>query len=360
MSPLAAGSLAAMVAGLFVGATALAAGLFVRLLHPLLVRYALARPNARSAHVTPTPQGGGIAVLLATGAGAIVGAAVLARIGDQAGFPFDQGVAWVRLLGVLLAAALVAIVGLVDDLRPLPPLPRLALQLIAVAVAVSALPPDARVLPMVPLAAERVLLVFGGAWFVNLTNFMDGMDWLTVVETVPITAALSVFWACGLLSAPAGVAMLALCGGLLGFAPSNRPVAQLFLGDVGSLPIGLLVAFGLYDLAAHGGLAAAILLPLYSIADSGLTLAWRLRRGERVWEAHRHHFYQVAVARGMSVPEVLARVLVTNVALAGFAGASLAQPSPWLGAGDLVMGAGIVAVLLRALKRGRPAQPGAE
>ena len=139
-------------------------------------------------------------------------------------------------------------------------------------LAVAALPDAARVLPWIPLPVERLLLVVGGAWFINLTNFMDGMDWLTVMETVPVTAALTLFWFFGFVSAPAGLVALALCGAMLGFAPFNRPVARLFLGDVGSLAIGLLVAYGLFDLAGHGGLAAAVILPLYYIADSGITL----------------------------------------------------------------------------------------
>ena len=327
-------------------AAALGAGLLVRILHPLLVRYALARPNARSAHSTPTPQGGGIAVLGALVPAAALGAALLepnARDG-------------IRLATVLAAAVLVGAVGAVDDIRPLPPLPRLALQLIAMGLAVSALPDGARVLPWLPLAIERLLLVVGGAWFVNLTNFMDGMDWLTVADVVPASAALTVFWLCGALSPAAGLVALGLLGGLLGFAPFNRPVARLFLGDVGSLAIGLLLAYGLFDLAAHGGLAAAVLLVLYPVADSGLTLLWRLRHGQRVWEAHRHHFYQVAVARGFAVPDVLRRVFAANLALAAFAAASLWQGGVAAPLADLALGAGVVAVLLRGLARGRPGE----
>ena len=134
-------------------------------------------------------------------------------------------------------------------------------------------------------------------------------------------------------------------------------MARLFLGDVGSLPIGLLVAFCLFDLAAHGGLAAAILLPLYYIADSGLTLVWRLRRGDRVWEAHRQHFYQVAVARGFTVRDVLVRVLAVNLGLALFAAASLLEGSSGMVLVDLALGAWIVFRLLRDLARGRTGVP---
>lgn len=343
--------LGAILAGVgLVAAAALGAALLVRLLHPLLVRYALARPNARSAHRAPTPQGGGIAVLGALVPAAAAGAATLAAWGPAALAPGEG----LRLWTVLAGAVLVGALGAVDDIRPLPALPRLALQLIAMGLAVTALPEGARVLPWLPLALERLLLVVGGAWFVNLTNFMDGMDWLTVADAVPLAGALALFWGFGFLSPPAGLVALALLGGLLGFAPFNRPVARLFLGDVGSLAIGLLIAYALFDLATHGGLAAAVLLALYPIADSGLTLLWRLRRGDRVWEAHRHHFYQVATARGYTVPEVLARVLVTNVALAAFAAASLWQGSAAASALDLALGAGAVAWLLRALARGRP------
>ena len=313
-------------------------------LRPLLARYALARPNARSAHVVPTPQGGGIAVLSAGLATAAAGAALL---------EFDDP-AWFRL-GLLAAGALLmALVGLVDDLRPLPPWPRLALQMVAMTVAVAALPVGARVLPPLPWAVERFLLVLGGAWFVNLTNFMDGMDWMTVVEIVPMTAAMALFWHWGMVSDPAGLLALALCGGLIGFAPFNKPVARLFLGDVGSLPVGLLIAYCLFDLAVHGGLAAAILLPLYYIADSGITLVWRLCRGDRVWEAHRQHFYQVAVARGFAVRAVLARVLAANLILAVLASASLSRGGAAIAFSALGLGAFVVFLLLRDLSRGRP------
>ncbi len=358
----------ALLAGfglLYVLATAFGCLILIGLLRPLLVRYALARPNARSAHTTPTPQGGGMAVLGAVVLFAWLGAAALGVEGPTAlGFGPGSGFAvaaadWWRLWTVLGAAVLVGIVGAVDDIRPLPPLPRLALQLIAMGIAVSALPDGARVLPVLPLAVERLLLVVGGAWFINLTNFMDGMDWLTVVETVPVTAALALFWFFGAVSAPAGLLALALLGATLGFAPFNRPAARLFLGDVGSLAIGLLIAYGLFDLAGRGGLAAAVILPLYYIADSGLTLVWRLRRGDRVWEAHRHHFYQVAVARGYSVRDVLLRVLVANLALACFAAASLWQGSAVLSVVDLLLGAGVVTLLLRDLARGRMVGRGA-
>ena len=109
---------------------------------------------------------------------------------------------------------------------------------------------------------------------------------------------------------------LALCGAVVGFAPLNRPVAKLFLGDVGSLAIGLLLAWLLVGLAGRGHIAAALLLPLYYLADTTITMFRRLARGEPIWQAHRTHFYQRAIERGSTVMSVVGRVFVVNIALA--------------------------------------------
>ena len=132
------------------------------------------------------------------------------------------------------------------------------------------------------------MLLIAGLWFVNLVNFMDGIDWMTVAEIVPITAALVAASASSAPSAMASLVALALGGAMLGFAPFNRPVAKLFLGDVGSLPIGLLIGWLLVLLAGNGHLAAALLLPLYYLADATLTLLRRLsqRRARLAGASH--------------------------------------------------------------------------
>jgi UDP-N-acetylmuramyl pentapeptide phosphotransferase/UDP-N-acetylglucosamine-1-phosphate transferase len=325
-----------VLAAAALGAALASAGLIVAL-RPLLVRYALARPNARSSHRVPTPQGGGIAVL--AGALAAAGAALL--LTDVAP-GFRAGFAWLAA-----AAAGLGIVGAVDDIRPLPALPRLLLQVAAVAAVLVLVAGPARLLPeAVPLWLERALAILAGVWFVNLVNFMDGLDWITVAEMVPLCAA-----ACGLalwLDRPAAALVAAALGGaLVGFAPFNRPVARLFLGDVGSLPVGLLAAWLLYEIAAAGALAAALLLPLYHLADATITLMRRLARGERVWEAHRTHFYQRATANGFSVLAVVGHVFVLNLALAALAAATAIWPAPAVQWGLLALGAGLVGLVLR-------------
>jgi UDP-N-acetylmuramyl pentapeptide phosphotransferase/UDP-N-acetylglucosamine-1-phosphate transferase len=322
-------------------AAALSAGLIVVLL-PALRRHALARPNARSSHVEPTPQGGGIAVVVATAVVALAAATLTAPPNER-----------LQLAWMLGAVALIAVVGAVDDVRPMPVLPRLLLQALAVGVTIAALPADLRIVPALPWWVERALLALAALWFVNLANFMDGIDWMTVAEAVPVTAGLVVIGWLGALPSAAVVAALALLGAIVGFAPFNRPVARLFLGDVGSLPIGLLLAWLLIMLALDGHVAAALLLPLYYLADASLTLARRLVAGERVWQAHRTHFYQRATDGGFAVSEIVARVFAVNIVLAALAIISVAMPGWPAAVATLAVGAALVAWLLHVFARGK-------
>lgn len=328
---------------LLVAATAVTSAALNVLLRPLLVRYALARPNARSSHRQVTPQGGGIAVIGAVFFGLIC-AIVL----------FPGMLTASRSLIALLAATIgLAIVGATDDIRPLEVAPRLLLQALAIAVTVAALPAELRVVPMLPWWIERTLLVIGGLWFVNLVNFMDGIDWMTVAETVPVTLGLALFGLMGALPWDATLVSVTLCGAIVGFAPFNRPVARLFLGDVGSLPIGLLLAWLLALLAGSGHLAAAVLLPLYYLADATITLFRRLAKGEAVAQAHRSHFYQHAMDNGFGVYRIVGRVFAVNIALVALAAITILNTAPMVHIAVLLCGATLVAVLLWNFARAR-------
>jgi UDP-N-acetylmuramyl pentapeptide phosphotransferase/UDP-N-acetylglucosamine-1-phosphate transferase len=333
-----------MVAGVaaVVVAAAISASLIV-LLHPLLKSYALARPNARSSHKVPTPQGGGIAVIAATLVVA-VGTQYLFAPASLAAGPF-----WLLLAAVILIAAL----GAVDDIRPIGVGPRLVLQAVAVALVIYILPHELRVVPILPWWIERLFLVIGGLWFVNLVNFMDGLDWMTVAEVVPITAVLALLGVSGCVPPASAIVSFALCGAMIGFAYFNRPVARLFLGDVGSLPVGLLLGWLLVQLAGRHGQPAAILLPLYYLADATITLIRRLLNGEPFWRAHRSHFYQRATDRGFSVNQVVAYVFAVNLGLIALAVFTLVAPGVMNDLAALVCGTALVGWLLFAFARGK-------
>ncbi|MBV8743568.1 MAG: glycosyltransferase family 4 protein [Xanthobacteraceae bacterium] len=332
-----------MTAGAMLVIVALAAGSsagLIWLLHPLLIRYALARPNARSSHQVPTPQGGGIGVIAATLVVALVGAALFTGID-------------VRIGVVFCSAILLAWIGAADDIVTMRPLPRLIVQFIAVGIVVGLLPTGLRLTPF-PIFMERIVLTVLGVWAVNLTNFMDGIDWMTVAEVVPIATGLALFGVIGALPASAFVVTLALLGAILGFAPFNRPVARLFLGDVGSLPIGLLLFWLLVMLAGRGFLIAALLLPLYYLADATITLLRRASRGENIFEAHRSHFYQHATKVGWPVISVITRVFLVNVVLVVLALLSATMRTPLAQTIILIAGAVAVAWLLAWMQRSMP------
>ena len=323
--------------------SALLSAFLILVLHPLLKRYAMAQPNPRSSHKVPTPQGGGMAVI----------ATVLAVFCVVSYFLPPGAAAILRFPIIFAAVVLIAGVGVIADIHPKNVGARLLLQALAVAAIAFVLSPQTRVLPILPLPVERILLIIGGVWFVNLVNFMDGLDWMTVAEVVPISAALAVIGLFGVLPVPAITVSLALCGAMIGFAFFNRPVAKLFLGDVGSLPIGLLLGWLLVLLAGNGGRAAAILLPLYYLADSSITLVRRAFNGETIWRAHRSHFYQRATDRGLSVIDVVGRVFSVNLGLAALAILTVTAQSRATDIAALAGGAALVVGLLYSLTRRR-------
>lgn len=326
-----------------VAAAAALTALLILWLQPLLVRYAMARPNARSSHTTPTPQGGGIAVI-----------AAFITVANAAALLTGAAAGILSTLAIVFAAtALIAVLGAVDDIRPIPVAPRLLFQTLAVAVVIATLPADFQMTPFLPWWIERILLVLAGVWFVNLVNFMDGLDLMTVAEFVPLTGGLVLLGAMGALPVYAVVCALALFGALIGFAPFNRPVARLFLGDVGSLPLGLVAGWLLALLANKGHLAAAILLPLYYLMDATITLFRRLMRGERVWQAHRTHFYQRATDNGFSVAQVIARVFAVNIVLIALAALCVRFNTPAVEIAALVAGAAMTGWLLMRFSRKR-------
>jgi UDP-N-acetylmuramyl pentapeptide phosphotransferase/UDP-N-acetylglucosamine-1-phosphate transferase len=307
---------------------------------PLLQRHAMAQPNARSSHRTPTPQGAGFGVIAAT----LIAANVTLHF---------LGAVTPGIVALTVAAAGIACLGALDDLRSLPVLPRFLLQGLAVAAMLAALPDTVRIGHLLPLWLERALLFVAVLYFVNIVNFMDGLDWITVAEVVPVSTALVLLGLLGQLTASSTLIAAALAGAYLGFAPFNRPVAKIFLGDVGSLATGLLLAWCLIDLAGHGAVVAALLLPLYYLADASWTLARRIWRGEKFWQSHRSHFYQRATDNGLSVIGIVGRVFALNVALAALAIVSVLLTQVLAQVVLLLAGVALVLLILRDFARAR-------
>jgi UDP-N-acetylmuramyl pentapeptide phosphotransferase/UDP-N-acetylglucosamine-1-phosphate transferase len=274
-------------------------------------------PNQRSSHAVAKPRGGGLAVvpvvLLAWVAAALAAGAADARF-------------WAVVAGALLLGA----ISWADDLQSRPASLRLGVQIAAVSLGLWALAPGALVFQgLLPPLADRLAAALLWLWFINLFNFMDGIDGITAVETVTIGGGLALVAALHGQGPASVMPGAALAAAALGFLYWNWAPSRLFLGDVGSVPLGYLLGWLLIGAAAGGAWAAALILPLYYLADASWTLARRAWRRERLWRAHREHFYQRAVQRGFGHAAVALRILVCNailVVLAVFAVAGL----PWI------------------------------
>jgi len=316
------------------GAAFALAGLGTRwVLGWLIRRQILDRPNERSSHSVAVPRGGGMAV---------TPAAALVWIGIAA---------WAGTTGFLILAGLalgLMVLSWIDDRYGLPAWPRFAGHALAVAVGLSLLGSDQMVFQgLLPLWADRLLAGLGWLWFVNLYNFMDGIDGITGSETACVGLGIAGVTLVAGLSAAALPFAVALAAAGLGFLLWNWSPARIFLGDSGSIPLGFLLGGLLLGLAVQGQWLAAAILPAYYLADATITLLWRLIDREPIWQAHRRHFYQRAVRGGRSHAQVVRAILTGNLVLIGWAGLAAAGSPIWAGAGAALTVAAMLALLTR-------------
>ncbi len=295
------------------------------------------RPNARSSHEQARPRGGGLALLPVL---LIAWIAAASWLGSPPGF-------W----SVVSSVAVLAGVSWIDDLKNLPVVQRLAVQALAVGLGIAAMEGAGPVFQgLLPPLLDRLAAALLWLWFVNLFNFKDGIDGIAGVEASSLGIGLVLVGA--VLAWPGvQVALPALlAAATLGFLAWNWAPAKLFLGDVGSVPLGYLLGWLLLVAAADGAWAAALILPLYFLADATITLIKRGARGAKIWQAHREHFYQRAAQGGASHAWVAAQVLACNAVLIVLAVVA-ARGSVWPA---LLASAGVVAALLARLgHRGR-------
>lgn len=293
----------------------------------LLRRHILDHPNDRSSHTQPTPRGGGLVVTPVVLLLWLVIAGVRLAGGDEA---LIHG----SLPVIVCASGLLAISWL-DDRRSLSARARFSAHIAAAALGLAALPAHNLVFQgWLPWGIDRAVTLVAWVWFINLFNFMDGIDGISGVETFALALGIgviggAVYWPW----------CLVLAGAALGFLVWNWHPAKIFLGDGGSIPLGYLLGWLLIRLAAGGQWAPALILPLYYLADATITLSRRALRGEKIWQAHRQHFYQRAsLGRGRH-DVVSVAILVGNLALIAAAEAAVYMGSlPGLAAGVIITG----------------------
>jgi len=296
-----------------------AVGLLGSLAAPLFIKPFLAKrevldvPNERSSHASPVLRGGGLAVVF----GALIGYLTYILGMEAAGIDFV-------VIATVLAASLI---GWIEDDKGLPAQIRAILQLVigvAAAGAVVAL-----------LGGGPVVWILGAvaiAAYINVANFMDGINGISALHGLVVGIA---YGAGGLAE---GLPWLALGGFVLaavftGFLPWNIFGGGLFLGDVGSYVLGAFVAVLAVGAIASGLSLLFVFGPIaIYLADSGFTLIRRTLRGEKWYEAHRTHQYQLLTTYGASHLTVSVFVALASAAAAtaGFISLSTAESAVWL------------------------------
>jgi UDP-N-acetylmuramyl pentapeptide phosphotransferase/UDP-N-acetylglucosamine-1-phosphate transferase len=249
-------------------------------------------PNERSLHVHPTPRGGGIAIF-----SAVYLCLLLA-------YPFSATHISPEIVWLVSGGLIVGTVSYLDDLNGLPVLVRLAAHIAAAAMLIfSGFCPDCGSAPadkwlLLPIVI-RITVMGYIVWLINLYNFMDGMDGFAGGMAVFGFSFLAYFgWIKGAESFLIISSLLAASS--LGFLLFNFPPARIFMGDVGSAPLGFMVAglslWGVRDHLFPFWIPVLIFSPF--IADATATLVRRILRGEKIWQAHCSHYYQRLVRLG--------------------------------------------------------------
>ncbi len=317
--------------GFMVAAALLSAALTGIVLVILRRRAILDLPNERSSHTVPTPRGGGWGVMLAL-------------------LPFWLWALWKagRLtqpaeLALLGSSVVLMAISWIDDRRGLGPAIRFATQIVGVAMVMALLPADLSLTAgLLPLPLDRLAAGFIWLWFVNLFNFMDGIDGITGGATAAMGFGLMLIWlrhGPDQLQAFRGAMFVAVA---LGFLVWNWSPAKIFMGDVGSVPLGYLLGFCLIRLAMDGGQIAALIVAMYYLADATITLLKRARRGARIWQAHREHFYQRSAQLGRGHGRTARTATLVQFALAIFGWLSILW-GWWM----IIPAIGITVLLLR-------------
>lgn len=287
---------------------ALAWWLCRQFINPDSFLHILDHPNERSLHTTPVPRSGGIAMLIAITIG--LGMALF-----SSPFPVDL---WWMLAGAVLIAA----VSIADDWLDLSVALRFAMHFVAAIMLVYGI--QAEALPFLPWWLGGLLMVVASVWMLNLYNFMDGMDGFAGGMTM---AGFSFLGLAGFLHQDLLFALLAwtVAAASAGFLIKNFPPAKIFMGDAGSATLGFLVAgFSLWGVKAQiFELWFPLLVFSPFILDATVTLLRRLLRGEKVWQAHREHYYQRLALAGWGHKKTVAVEYILMLAVGGSAIAML-------------------------------------
>lgn len=268
----------------------------------------IANQNERSSHEGVKIVSGGLCLILVLFFG------ILGFVFNIVEFSFIHFTQPIVIIGGL--TLLLSVLGFLDDKYSLSPKLRLLLQMIFVGAGLyfgfeNGLPFfDSFMSPYILWP----LLFFGWIWFINLYNFMDGIDGITSIQTLSIITGLF------LMNGIAPELFMVLSGVIIAFLVFNLPPSKMFMGDSGSIALGYFLGFFLIKLAGASafGFIVALILPLYYLVDATYTLIKRVKNGHKPWDAHRTHFYQqIAGLKDEGHKRFIIYLFVLNIILIG-------------------------------------------
>ena len=262
-------------------------------------------PSQRKNHINPIPRGGGITII------SIILLCCITMLNLQ--YPSNH-----HFIYLIIAILICATISLLDDILTISILLRICFQALAIYFAINFLPEynSNLLLHSIPLIVEKFLVALALLGFINIYNFMDGIDGLAASQTIYIAIIVLIFT---IIDPQINISVSYLCmsiiGACSGFLIYNWHPAKIFMGDVGSVTLGLICGWLLLNLAIHRYIAAAIIIPGYYLADGITTIIKRLVQKKKIWQAHSEHYYQLAVRKGKSHSQVTKKIIYCNLIL---------------------------------------------
>ncbi len=256
------------------------------------------KPNNRSNHKSPIALGGGIIII-----------PLIIIISSLLGFIWQPY--------FLISIFILLTVSILDDILNVKPLPRLFFHFFSVSLFVFYyIYPQLNLIikeNLILLFASLFFLVLALTWYINAFNFMDGVDGITSIEIISICSSLLILNY--LLGKELNTLLFTTLLVMIVFCYFNWTPARIFLGDSGSIPLGLLSISFLTEIALEGYWVVSLILPLYYLLDTSLTLLKRIIKKKKFWKAHSEHFYQQALRNGLSHSNISKRILMINFGL---------------------------------------------
>ncbi|MDG1436285.1 MAG: glycosyltransferase family 4 protein [Rickettsiaceae bacterium] len=266
-------------------------------------------PSARRAHLRETPRGGGLAFVL------IISIALPL-------FEYLMSGSCSESISILLILLPISFISFLDDISHVMIPVRLFIHTACASLAIMWLVHPNNILHYeIPMKLDLVIGTIALLSFLNVYNFLDGIDGITVTESFHLASTILLLCALRYDIIPNVdlIIMIAtiIFGGSFGFVYFNWQPAKIFLGDVGSISLGFLLGICLLVIASSSAklFLSCVIASLYYIADGGITILIRMVKGEKIWTPHLQHFFQKAVQKGQSHREVVIRIMKCNSAL---------------------------------------------